>query len=251
MNIKDDLRNYYDHLYRNPIKLNPAYLIYDSLRVGRIKQLAEKSIGPCLIIGCGSRKDLDTVPPHIQDIFAFDLSWEAVRNFPSHDAGLLTADALSIPFPEGQFKLIICSEVLEHIPEIHAAVREIRRVISEDGTLIVSSPNWFSWFGLFRWVGERIFRKSLHSDDQPYDDWKTLSRYKKELWPEFEVAELRGVWYLPPLHYRGHGIPSWLMKAIYWCYSPFEAILSQLLPSGGHLLILRCRPRLDSQTQPG
>jgi SAM-dependent methyltransferase len=248
MKRNDNFREYYDNLYRNPVKLNPAYKIYDFLRVRRIHELAKTAHGngKCLIIGCGSRQDFAASP--IKDIFAFDLSWEAARLIRADSENVWAADALSMPLPDSQFGLVICSEVLEHIPDIRSAIFEIRRVITDDGILIVSSPNWLSWFGLFRWIGEKITKKNLHSDDQPYDDWKTLSRYKKELWPEFKVIDSRGVWYLPPLHFRGHGIPSWLMKSIYWCFAPFEFLLSWLIPFGGHLLILRCRPNLDQET---
>ena len=243
MTIHDrSFRDYYDDLYRDSIQLNPAYQIYDRLRVQHICKLARTAYGKCLIIGCGNRQDFLASP--LQDIFAFDLSWEAVRKIHSKTVKVWTADALSIPLPAGQFGLVICSEVLEHIPDIRSAVCEMHRVITRDGILIVSSPNWHSWFGLFRWVGEKISRKPLHSDDQPYDDWKTLARYKKELWPEFEVEEARGVWYLPPLHYHGRGVPGWLMKAIYWFHAPFEALFSRLFPFWGHLIVLRCKPRM-------
>jgi SAM-dependent methyltransferase len=236
----ENIRDYYDTLYRDPGKQNPAYFIYDQLRSEYIGKFAEGYAGPALVVGCGSRRDISIVSD-LNPIFAFDLSFEAVHRIPN-GKNLIAADALDIPFPSGYFNIIICSEVLEHIPDIRSAIKELRRVLSPEGTLIVSSPNWISWFGLARWFAKKLTGRDITSAGQPYDDWKTFRRYKTELNPEFEVIQSRGVWYLPPLHYRRTGIPEWLMKAIYFVYSPAEFILSRLLPKSGHLLILKCWP---------
>jgi SAM-dependent methyltransferase len=53
----------------------------------------------------------------------------------------------TIPVPNGTFAGAICSEVLEHVFDPLAAVREIHRVTSPDGVLIVTVPN----FGYHAW----------------------------------------------------------------------------------------------------
>ncbi len=52
-------------------------------------------------------------------------------------------DALRLPFAEGTFDRVIVSEVLEHIPDDAAAIREIHRVLRPGGTLAASVPRWF------------------------------------------------------------------------------------------------------------
>lgn len=240
MKTSRDIRFFYDTLYKRLEEDNPAYAIYDRLRANYIGQLVRGCLAPVLIVGCGSRRDFSIVS-ELHPVYAFDLSFEAVNHAPPV-AYRFTADALNIPFSASHFKLVICSEVLEHIPDIHSAVSELRRVLCPDGVLIVSSPNWISWFGLARWTAKKFTGKDITSNRQPYDDWKTFNRYKNELNPEFEVVQSRGVWYMPPLHYRRIGIPGWLMKAFYFFYSPAEYIQSRLLPKFGHLLILKCKP---------
>ncbi len=240
MKTSRDIRDFYDTLYKRQTKENPAFHIYDQLRARYIGRLAGGASGPALIVGCGSSRDFSIVS-NINPVYAFDLSFEAVRSA-SPGTNLITADALDIPFQAGCFNLVICSEVLEHIPDIHSAVKELHRVIRPEGTLIVSSPNWISWFGLARWLVQRTAGKDITSNRQPYDDWKTYTRYLAELSPEFEVVGSRGVWYLPPFHYRNAGLPDWLVQAIYFFYSPVEAFLSRFVPKAGHLLILKCKP---------
>ncbi len=52
----------------------------------------------------------------------------------------------ALPFSDGAFDTVICTEVLEHIPDDRRAVAEIVRVIKPGGRLVVSVPRyWPEW----------------------------------------------------------------------------------------------------------
>jgi SAM-dependent methyltransferase len=60
-------------------------------------------------------------------------------------ADLLTAadvrcEAAHLPFPNESFDLIICTEVLEHVPDPAAALNEMRRTLRSTGALVLSTP---------------------------------------------------------------------------------------------------------------
>ena len=57
---------------------------------------------------------------------------------------LSSADITTLPFSNQTFDIIICSEVLEHIPDEQRALSEIRRVMKPGGTLVVSVPRAWS-----------------------------------------------------------------------------------------------------------
>ncbi len=51
-------------------------------------------------------------------------------------------DGLSLPFDDATFDRVICSEVLEHLHDDHAAMRELARVLRPGGTLAVTVPRF-------------------------------------------------------------------------------------------------------------
>gem|GEM_PF-1362589 len=52
----------------------------------------------------------------------------------------VTSPATVLPFRDGEFKFILCSEVLEHLVDDATAMAEISRVMAPDGRLIVTVP---------------------------------------------------------------------------------------------------------------
>jgi 2-polyprenyl-3-methyl-5-hydroxy-6-metoxy-1,4-benzoquinol methylase len=55
---------------------------------------------------------------------------------------LVRGDITSLPFKDASFDKVICSEVLEHIPDDFQGIRELVRVLKDDGTLAVSVPSY-------------------------------------------------------------------------------------------------------------
>jgi ubiquinone/menaquinone biosynthesis C-methylase UbiE len=82
---------------------------------------------------------------------------------------LSSASALQLPFADDSFDKVICSEVLEHIPDYQTALREIERVLKPGGLFCASVPRrwpekicWALSEGYYRVPGGhlRIFRSS-------------------------------------------------------------------------------------------
>jgi ubiquinone/menaquinone biosynthesis C-methylase UbiE len=107
-----------------------------------------------LDLGCGEGRHVISVY-HAQQVDAVgvDLSLTDLRTASQrfnefhegeHGAGrsftLASADALQLPFADASFDKVICSEVLEHIPDYRGALAEIRRVLKPGGLLCASVP---------------------------------------------------------------------------------------------------------------
>ena len=52
----------------------------------------------------------------------------------------IVSDISSIPVKNSSFDNVLCTEVLEHIPEPEAAIKEISRVLKKKGKLILTAP---------------------------------------------------------------------------------------------------------------
>ena len=52
----------------------------------------------------------------------------------------LVSDIIAIPAPDGSFDAILCSEVLEHVPEPSRALDEFARLLKRGGKLILTAP---------------------------------------------------------------------------------------------------------------
>lgn len=56
------------------------------------------------------------------------------------EARVLRCDAQSLPFPSGTFDFATCLEVIEHVPDPHALIRELHRVLAPRGVAVLSTP---------------------------------------------------------------------------------------------------------------
>jgi SAM-dependent methyltransferase len=56
-------------------------------------------------------------------------------------ADLRQANLESLPFPDGEFDLVLSSQVIEHVVDAPAALQELARVLRPDGTLVLSTDN--------------------------------------------------------------------------------------------------------------
>jgi SAM-dependent methyltransferase len=115
-----------------------------------------------LDLGCGEGRHAITAyqNEHV-DVVALDLSlddlatasgrYQEFRQAGDHSRSVsfTCGSALALPFPDASFDKVICSEVLEHIDDYQAALREIRRVLKPNGLLAVSvprfGPEWICW----------------------------------------------------------------------------------------------------------
>jgi SAM-dependent methyltransferase len=53
----------------------------------------------------------------------------------------IVGSLLALPFSDGSFDTVFCSQVLEHVPEPKIALRELQRILVPGGVLILTAPH--------------------------------------------------------------------------------------------------------------
>ncbi|MBR9825861.1 MAG: class I SAM-dependent methyltransferase [Alphaproteobacteria bacterium] len=125
----------------------------------RMEDLALEEGMRVLDLGCGQGRHLhalywDETPV---EVVGLDLSledvkvaWDGFFELPPPDpyserrSAVVTAgDAQRLPFPDNSFDRIICSEVLEHVPDPDQVLSEISRILKPGGLFAASVPRYW------------------------------------------------------------------------------------------------------------
>ncbi|MEV0378388.1 methyltransferase domain-containing protein [Nonomuraea sp. NPDC050643] len=177
---------------------------------------ARLPVGPgvrVLDLGCGGGRHAFEVLRRGGDVTAFDMdqaeldsvaamfaAMDKAGEVPPDAAGdTVQGTALDMPFEDGAFDRVIAAEVLEHIPDDMAAMREIFRVLRPGGTAAVTVPSF---------LPERIcwaLDEDYHTAPGGHVRIYTLAELS---------AKLKSVGFEIGPHHHAHGLhaPYWWIK---------------------------------------
>jgi len=65
---------------------------------------------------------------------------EKARRHVGGDVEIIAGDARKLPFGDNQFSFVVCLEVLEHLGDYQAGVKNIHRCVNHSGAAIISVP---------------------------------------------------------------------------------------------------------------
>lgn len=110
-----------------------------------IRSYAKKSMGTALEIGPGSGVYLPLLSECFENVVASDVEETFLQNasmFSSEyeSVSCIRDNITSTTLPPATFDLVLCSEVIEHIEDAEAALRNMRMILKKDGVLILSTP---------------------------------------------------------------------------------------------------------------
>jgi SAM-dependent methyltransferase len=110
------------------------------------KYLQSEGGTPTLEVGCGLSPMTEASDLNVYT----ELSFQAIRVLKKRqDRGhFVVADAVRLPFKAASFSQVIASEVLEHLPDDRAALREFASVMTPGGSLILTFPHRRSYFSV-------------------------------------------------------------------------------------------------------
>jgi ubiquinone/menaquinone biosynthesis C-methylase UbiE len=91
-----------------------------------------------LDIGCGSNRILNAG----LSVVGLDILLNKLRYARKFNRPLINGSIWALPFKDAIFDCVVCSEVIEHIPEGMKPFLEMRRVLKPGGTLVLGTPDY-------------------------------------------------------------------------------------------------------------
>ncbi|MEV4577930.1 methyltransferase domain-containing protein [Nonomuraea jabiensis] len=177
---------------------------------------ARLPVGPgvrLLDLGCGGGRHAFEALRRGADVIAFDMDQAELDGVaamfaamdkagevpPGASGQIVQGTALDMPFEDGSFDRVIAAEVLEHIPDDMAAMRELFRVLKPGGTAAVTVPSF---------LPERIcwaLDEAYHTAPGGHVRIYTLAELS---------AKLKSIGFEIGPHHHAHGLhaPYWWIK---------------------------------------
>lgn len=187
------VRDHYAHL-DDPRSQTSAGVVRRRLR-SWLEATASEHPGLVLDLGAGVGDNLSTMAA-MGPAVGLELSASAARR--ASRAGVVAVgDGARLPFREGAFDRVVCTEVLEHVEDPDAVLKEAARVLGPGGLAFVTSPNYANLCGLHKWLADR---RSPVPDWNPwgahrggYEAMMTGRRLARAARPHLEVAAAAGL----------------------------------------------------------
>ncbi len=121
------------------VLINPFYFTRKRLYKA-MKEMAPDLSGRLLDFGCGS-KPYKRLCTHVTEYIGVDMENEGHDH--TNEEVDFYYDGKTLPFENESFDAVLCSEVLEHVPDLDAALTELIRVLKPNGKMLITVP--FVW----------------------------------------------------------------------------------------------------------
>lgn len=150
-------------------------------------------------IGCGSGVQIrETGASDAKMVLGIDLNRNALKfarekGIPNSD--YILADAEHLPVRSGKVDKIICAEIIEHLISPDKMVSEIKRVLNKDGEIVITTPNEFSFWGVYEMMWD------LFGRGRNYGETHLMFFSPKELrllFSDFSRADTKTIFFVSP-----------------------------------------------------
>lgn len=134
---------------------------------------------PILDAGCGTGLNLRHLPEGSTGVDINPRNVELLQTrLPNHT--VVEGDVEALPFEDASFGTVLCTEVIEHIPDPSAALAEYRRVLQPGGVLIGSVPARSAIWKLRFLSSTCPHSEPFHNEYLPHEVREMLSDWKVE-----------------------------------------------------------------------
>lgn len=119
----------------------PPQRYWQRRRYDIIMGFLEGAISGILDVGCGSSKIIQSLPGAV----GLDTNLKKLRYLRPTNPWLAHGSVFSLPFRDASFSVVVCSQVIKHLPHPHLVVDELLRVLKPGGRLVLGTPDYGRW----------------------------------------------------------------------------------------------------------
>jgi len=158
-------------------RMTTAYKSYGSIehlhRYSVIQNLL-KSDMTVLDVACGEGYGTSMISAKVKKVYGVDISAEAISHasdkYKTSNIEFIQASALEIPLPDRSIDLIVSFETLEHLEDHDMMLSELKRILKNEGTLVISTPDKNNY--------EKDIPNPFHVRELTFEEFKgLLNRY--------------------------------------------------------------------------
>jgi SAM-dependent methyltransferase len=138
--------NRFEDFFADDLYVNFKNLLYNYLLRKRAIKTCMQGVQEGLVLEVGS--GMSPMVVGSDRVVYSELSFRAVQRLKRIEGrgGFVVADAAHLPFTGSSFSLVVCSEVLEHLPDDHPALKEMAEVLKTGGSLVLTFPHRHGYF---------------------------------------------------------------------------------------------------------
>ena len=130
-----------DYDYRAHDSAIPLQRYWQRSRYRHILELTDGQ-GAVLDVGCGSSHIIGALP---QGSVALDVQINKLRFARRFRIPRVRGSGFALPFADGSFPCVLCSQVIEHVPMAPSMIDELCRVLRPGGRLVLGTPDYDRW----------------------------------------------------------------------------------------------------------
>jgi 2-polyprenyl-3-methyl-5-hydroxy-6-metoxy-1,4-benzoquinol methylase len=150
------------------------------------------------------------------------------------EANIICGDLLHIPFKSDAFDIVLCSQVIEHIPQDDVLLEQLAKILKPEGLLILGTPNEGCLMARLR---NHVFERNILRNTDHFHFYREPVVRRKIEAAGFTIQEvMRENWFFP------HQRINYYLAGRHWGFR-IMACLNKVIPSqtaGYYFRCVRC-----------